>query len=60
MEFNISAAEALRWPEKNGKMNLTYFFQQENNSWDVIAHNALSYQEGAVCSINYENIDETN
>lgn len=36
------------------------FFQQENNSWDVITHNTLSYQSGYVCSINYENIDETN
>lgn len=45
---------------KGRKTNLTLFFQQEKNSWDVITHNALAHESGSVCSINYENIDETN
>ena len=61
MEFNLSTAEALRWPDKNRKMSLTYFQQEKKkNSWDVITHVTLSNQSGSVCSINYENIDETN
>lgn len=41
-------------------MSLTYFQQEKKNSWDIITHVALSNQSGSVCSINYENIDETN
>lgn len=40
----------------------SYIFsaRKKKNSWDIITHVTLSKQSGSVCSINYENIDETN
>ena len=34
--------------------------KKTKHSWDIITHVTLSNQSGSVCSINYENIDETN